>query len=96
VGFDDRGDCGRTAEGEMRPVVVKRSWNPGKNVKSPSGRTVQATRAIAVAGRGTKIYVRCSKFGFLSPFDLSHVLSTATIFPMMPERVDTPILTITR
>jgi hypothetical protein len=44
----------------------------------------------------TKIYVRCSKGDFFSPFDRLQVLSTPTIFPMMPDRVDTPILTITR
>jgi len=76
-------------------LQLRTGWNPGQT---------SSRRRVAAQGdpgdhssrAGTKIYVCCRKFGFFSPFDLLHVLSTPTIFPMMPDRVDTPILTITR
>jgi hypothetical protein len=94
VGFYDRGNV-VVPVSETRQVAVEGGLESRANVKSPWGRR-SGDPGDHSSRAGTEIQVCCRKFGFFSPFDLLHVLSTPTIFPMMPDRVDTPILTITR
>jgi hypothetical protein len=94
VGFYDRGNV-VVPVSETRQVAVEGGLESRANVKSPWGRR-SGDPGDHSRRAGTEIQVCCRKFGFFSPFDLLRVLSTPTIFPMMPDRVDTPILTITR
>ena len=94
MGYHDRGHV-VVPVSETRQVAVEDGLESRANVKSPSGRC-SGDPGNRGSTAGTKIYVRCRKFDFFSSFDRLNVLSTPTIFPMMPDRVDTPILTITR
>ncbi len=93
MGFHDRGSV-VVPVSEMRQVAVEDGLESRASVK-PSGRR-SGDPGDHGSRAGTEIYVCCRKFGFFSPLDLLHVLSIPTIFPMMPDRVDTPILTMRR
>ena len=55
-----------------------------------------ASEQPELAAARSKTYTCYTEIGALSRPDLLFILSTPTIFPMMPDRVETLILTMTR
>jgi hypothetical protein len=61
-----------------------------------AGLSAHRKRATGRAAAGSKLYACYTEIGVLSGPDLRLILSAPTIFPMMPDRVETLILTMTR